>query len=99
MANKPKQTIAHASEQQLLKQLKAAPLVDVLGVLSDGGVFGVRSQGDTQWTLLFCFASWRIAGGPLMNQELIVRRKVRKEQIDEYREIILAPRNWTTPLG
>jgi hypothetical protein len=38
--------------------------------------------------LLFSFASWRIAGGPLRTQELIVRRAVREKEIDEYRKLV-----------
>jgi hypothetical protein len=77
-----------AGLQQLLKQLAAAPLVDVLGVLAASGVGGSWSQGDTWWTLGFGFASWRIAGGPLRTQELFVRRKVRENVIDKYRKLV-----------
>jgi hypothetical protein len=88
MASKRKRTGSQASEQQLLKQLAAAPLVDVFGVLSASGVNGSWSQGDTLWTLLFGFASWRIRGGPLQTQELIVRRKVREKEIQKYRNLV-----------
>lgn len=88
MASKRKPLDGHASEQRLLKQLAAAPLVDVLGVLSAGGVSGAWSRGDTLWTLLFGFASWRIRGGPLRTEELIVRRKVRQKEIDKYRKLV-----------
>jgi hypothetical protein len=88
MASKRKPPGRHASEQRLLKQLAAAPLVDVLGVLSAGGVSGAWSRGDTLWTLLFGFASWRTRGGPLRTQELIVRRKVREKEIEKYRKLL-----------
>jgi hypothetical protein len=88
MASTRKRSGGQASEQQLLKQLAAAPLVDVLGVLWESGVSGGWSRGDTLWTLLFGFVSWRIRGGPLRAQELIVRRKVREKEIQEYRKLV-----------
>lgn len=88
MTSRRPRTGIPATEQRLLKQLAAAPLVDVLGVLSASGVAGGWSRGDTLWTLLFSFASWRIAGGPLRTQELTVRRKVREKEIDKYRKLI-----------
>lgn len=88
MATTRKPPPGRASEQRLLKQLAAAPLVDVLGVLSAGGVSGAWSRGDTLWTLLFRFASWRARGGPLRTEELIVRRKVRKKEIERYRKLL-----------
>jgi hypothetical protein len=88
MTKRRKRSGSHASERELLEQLAAAPLVDVLGVLAASGVSGCWVQGDTLWTVGFCFASWRIAGGPLRTQELHVRRKVRQKQIDKYRELV-----------
>lgn len=88
MAKKPKRAGQPASEQQLLKQLQGAPLVDVLGVLAASGVGGCWSQGDTLWTLGFEFAAWRIGGGPLKTEPLYVRRKVQEKQIDKYRDLV-----------
>jgi hypothetical protein len=71
------------------KQLAAAPLVDVLGVLSAGGVGGGWSPGDTRWTMTFCFASWRIIGRELHSNELIVRREVKGEkEIELFRKLV-----------
>lgn len=88
MAGKRKRIGGHASERQLLKQLLAAPIVDVLGVLAESGVVGCLTRGETLWTMSFCFASWRMADGPLRPKELIVRRKVRERQIDKYQELV-----------
>jgi hypothetical protein len=88
MVNKDRRASFEASEQRLWKQLEAASLVDVLGVLSGHGVGGGWSQGDKLWTLSLSFASWRIAGGPLRTQELFVRRKVRERAIDRYRQLV-----------
>ena len=83
-----KRSRASVDEQQLPKQLAAAPLVDVLGVLAASGVGGAWARGDTRWTLRFSFASWCIAGGPVRTQELSLRRKVRESEIDQFRKLI-----------
>jgi hypothetical protein len=88
MGGRRKRTSGPPSERQLLRQLKAAPLVDVLGVLAASGVCGCWSRGDILWTMKFRFASWRVAGGPLHTKELIVRRKVSERQVDKYRELV-----------
>lgn len=88
MARKRQRKGDAPTEQELLEQLAAAPLVDVLGVMEAAGVSGHRSAGEERWTLIFGFASWRIAGGPLRTDELIVRRKVREREIDKYRLLV-----------
>lgn len=88
MTRQSKQSAKHPNERQLLRQLAAAPIVDVLGILAGSGVSGGWSQGDTLWTLLVTFASWRVPGGELHTKELIVRRRVRERAIDRYRQLI-----------
>lgn len=83
MAKKAKQSVKEPTESRLLKQLAAAPIVDVLGVLSASGVGGGWSQGDTKWTVSFTFAAWRIGGGELKTKELIVRRLVAEKQVNK----------------
>jgi hypothetical protein len=75
-------------EEEVHKHLAAAPLVDVLGVLSASGVGGSWCPGETRWTMVFTFASWRVIGRDLQRRDLIVRRKVRKGEIDKYRNLV-----------
>lgn len=87
MAKESTHSSNRPTEVQLLKQLASAPIVDVLGILASG-VSGHRSRGETKWTLLFTFASWRIAGDRLHTHDLVVRRKVGERAIDRYRRLI-----------
>ena len=88
MASRVPRAGTRASEQQLLKQLAGAPVVDVTGIPTESGVGAGLTQGEALWTLLFGFAVWRIAGGPLRTEELTVRRKVREKEIDKFDELI-----------
>ena len=88
MAKKPALSQRKSPADQLFKQLAAAPVVEILGVLDASGVGGGWSQGDTRWTLSFSFAAWRIAGGPLRKQELVVRRKVWEKEIEKYQKLV-----------
>jgi hypothetical protein len=80
--NAKKQPTVDATADELLAQLGAQPKVDVLGILSESGVSGGWSQGDTLHSLFFCFASWRIAGSELHKDQLVVRRLVSKKVFD-----------------
>lgn len=87
MAKKTK-TTAEPTAKQLLKQLAAAPRVDVLGIVHPGGVGAGISQGEKLWTLTFSFAAWRIVGQPLQRSELVVRRLVQERAIARYQKTV-----------
>jgi hypothetical protein len=83
MAKKAKkQASVDTTSDDLLAQLAAKRKVHVLGILSESGVSGGWSQGDKLHTLLFCFASWRVAGGEIHREEIVVRRMVSKKVFD-----------------
>jgi hypothetical protein len=76
---------APGGPQLLLRQLDASPIVEVAGVVDARGVNGTWSRGDDTWTLLFQFAGWRVDGGPLRTDQLVVRQLVEREEIDRMR--------------
>jgi hypothetical protein len=75
-------------ERSLNVRLAKAPLVTIAGVVSARGPGGSRAQGERQWTFSFDFDGWRVAGGPLRTEQLLVRRKVSERQLDTYQKSI-----------
>jgi len=67
---------AKLKQKKLLEQLAAAPISEVIGVVSAMGTTGGRSGGEELWTLKTSFEAWRIHGGPLQTRPLTIRRKV-----------------------
>src|SRR5262245_29357719 len=74
--------------KQLLEQLAAAPIVDVLGVVASRGSSGGKGGREELWTMTFTFEAWRINAGDLQTQPLTIRRKVTQEELDELMELI-----------
>src|SRR5688500_17442729 len=61
---------ARARDEALFKQLAAAPVVELLGVVAPSGASGALSRGETLWTLLFSFEIWRAESGELETRPL-----------------------------
>lgn len=74
----------------LYRQLAAQPRVELRGIVSASGSGGGITPGDTLWTFCFALAAWRIDGGNINQQKLIVRRLATKEQLDLLRAQIKA---------
>src|SRR5690242_20339180 len=79
---------AKLRQQQLLEQLAAAPILEVLGVVAPTGVSGGRSRGEELWTLRMTFDAWRIPGAALQTRALTIRRKVTHEELAKFRALI-----------
>ena len=79
---------ARLRQEQLLKQLTASPVVDVLGVVGPTGVSGGRSRGEELWTLRLTLEAWRIQSAGLQSRPLAVRRKVTNEELSTFRQSI-----------
>ncbi len=67
------------------RELRAAPLVEVTGVISARGVAGVMSKGETQYTIMFGLEPWRVVGGELETSHLNVRHLGPQERIHALR--------------
>ncbi len=78
----------HDRQQQLYEQLAAQPVVEVTGVVSASGMGGAKSTGPTPWTLLLSFDAWRIEGGPLLTEQLTIRRQVPEDVIGKLQEVM-----------
>ena len=80
--------VAEARENELLVQLSAAPIVEVLGVVEPKGVTG-WGHADGTWTLCFSFHAWRIANAELCTQQLAIRRRVLLDELPKFREFVV----------
>lgn len=89
MAN-PNDLIAEADRRQNQKfaQLAYSPIVDVRGVVSPKPVSGGQFPGQAFWVLMFAFDAWRIGSGPINTGRLPVQRKVAKNEIRKFQELI-----------
>lgn len=74
MAKRVGRAVGDLPEQQELKQLSAAPLVDVSGVVKAGAAGG-KSRGEKAWTLLLQLQPWRVEGGDVRESALFVRKR------------------------
>jgi len=72
---------------RLDKQLQAAPVATVEGVVGASGVTGAKLGGEPWWTLSVELEAWRIAGGPLQNGSLHLRGKGNDAMLAEHRHI------------
>jgi hypothetical protein len=61
-------------QEQLLQQLKGAPLVGVRGVVAAGGVSRGKFQGQKFWTITFTFERWRVQHDAVQTRPLTVCR-------------------------
>lgn len=71
---------ARAARVQAL--LRAAPVVEVLGLVGPSGASGSKGGPGTPWHLGVTLAAWKLPGGPLQTSELRVRRQVEYEQLE-----------------
>lgn len=62
-------------QEQLLRQLQAAPVVDVLGVVSASGASCGRFHGQELWTLKLALESWRVNRDAVQTRPLTVLRE------------------------
>jgi hypothetical protein len=89
---KKKAPPGNLSEQQELRQLASAPLVDLSGVV-DGDAGGSRSQGEKAWTVMFRLKPWRVKGGEVRESALFVRTRPLSEK--EMNRLRRAIRPWS----
>jgi hypothetical protein len=76
------------SLEQLLEQLTAAPIQDIIGVASPRGVGAVGYDVDKRWMMGFELDAWRIHGCALHTQPLIVRRAVTDDELKSYQDSV-----------
>jgi len=74
--------------QELWEQLKTVPSVEALGIVGPMGAAGVRTGGESGWTLRFWFEAWRVAGGDLQTSHLAINRKVSHDELQSFRASI-----------
>src|SRR5215469_18771891 len=75
-------------QNRVLNQLAYAPMVDVRGVVSPRPVSGGNTPGQDFWVLRFAFEAWRIGNGPMCTGVLQVLRKVSKEELTKFQDLI-----------
>ncbi|HEY4371812.1 MAG TPA: DUF2262 domain-containing protein [Burkholderiales bacterium] len=68
------------------QQLLAAPIIELNGIVSPGGIGASQAGAGTPWHLGFELAGWRLDGEPVQTQELRVRRQIERTEIDAYRK-------------
>lgn len=79
---------AEARMERLRKQLAAAPVVELLGVVSASGAGGGRFGSQKLWTLRFTLDAWRIKGAELQDQPLDVQRQVNDKDLKRYQKAL-----------
>src|SRR6185369_9707453 len=67
--------------KELLKQLREQPISEISAVVGACGAGGSRGKGETLWTFTVTVAAWKVHGGELRTEELIVRREVTDEEL------------------
>jgi hypothetical protein len=72
--------------QEHWKQLEAAPVTELVGIVSPRGVGGAQSRGDEFWTLQFDFSGWMEPGGIVQTSELRIQKQVPDEEIAQFRK-------------
>jgi len=75
-------------ERQLMDQLSAAPVVEVIGVVGESGLGAGRWKGQKSWDFSVSYFSWRFAGEGIQTRELVVRREVDDEELAALRAAI-----------
>jgi hypothetical protein len=77
-------------QDQLLQQLKSAPISELVGVVYAFGTGGGRARGEEFWTLRTAFEAWRIHGGALETRPLTIRRKVTDAELKSLQALLPA---------
>jgi hypothetical protein len=75
--------------RRFLESLAAAPVVDVVGVVSEDGAGARQSQGEALWFVIFSFDVWRIDGGEVQTKRLVLRRAVTEEESSALEDLIV----------
>jgi hypothetical protein len=84
MADDNDESVDHeARVNKLHEQFAAAPIVDVLGVVSPSGVGGGNWGGQELWSVSVDLEAWRIEGGELQTRPLDLQNKVTREKLNE----------------
>jgi len=63
-------------------QLRAAPVVEILGLVGPSGASGSKGGPGTPWHMNVTLAAWKVPEGPLRTSQLQVRRQVEYEQLE-----------------
>jgi hypothetical protein len=72
---------ARLKQEKLLEQMTAAPISEVIGVVSAMETTGGKARGDELWTLKTTLEAWRIHGAALQTRPLSIRRKVTDSEL------------------
>jgi len=75
-------------QKQLQELLAAAPMVEVVGVVSPVGVSGGRSGGEELWMLRLVLDAWRIAGGQMQTRPLRIQRKLTDPELKQLQKAV-----------
>lgn len=67
---------------QLWKELTRGERGTIVGVTRPGGVGGVHSRGQRCYTLQIPLLAWRLNDGPIVERELVVRKRVSEWAVD-----------------
>jgi len=79
---------ARKRQQQLLEQLAAAPIAEILGVVSPTGASGGKAGREDLWTLKLALDAWRTLDGPVQTRPLTIRRKVTNQELSNYMRLL-----------
>lgn len=74
-----------ARRARLDEHLQTVPVVVIEGVVGPNGVSAAKGGGERLWTLRMTLQAWRLAGGPLQNASLTLRRQVDDATLNIYR--------------
>ena len=72
-------------KSDLMKQLAAAPEVEVIGIVAASGVGCGWSHGDELWTFSIPLLGWKVSGGQLNESSLNVRKEVPEHETEALR--------------
>lgn len=71
-------------------QLRAAPVVEILGLVGPSGGSGSKGGPGAPWHMNATLAAWKLPQGPVQTSELQLRRQVEYEQLDELQKSLTA---------
>lgn len=72
-----------ARAARLWRELKKAPLGELVGVVAAAGVSGGRSQGERHLTLTIPLVAWRWEGGIVQHRPLVVSKQTSEREVQQ----------------
>jgi hypothetical protein len=73
-------------ELLLVRRLGAAPEVELAGVVDASGGGGGKAGSERLWTYTFTFEAWRVKGGAVRTDALVLRKKVADREMEALEE-------------